>query len=91
MKHLISILALIVLTGCATKPIMPETIKLEELPAELSTSCPDLKKVDQNTEKLSDVITAVADNYSQYHSCRAQVNGLQDWYNKQKTIINKLK
>jgi len=88
MKKII-IISIFFLTGCST--LFPSSIKLEELPASLSTSCPDLKLVDQNTDKLSEVVTTVADNYALYHSCRTKVNGLQEWYTKQKTIINKLK
>lgn len=92
MKKLILFVAILMLAGCVSNPILPpEPIKLENIPAELSNSCPDLQNVDLNTTKLSDVITTVTDNYTLYHSCRAQVDELQKWYKKQQSIINKLK
>lgn len=89
MKYILVILASVFLLGCQTCPITPVPLKLKDLPPELSVSCPDLK-MSPNTDKLSDLITTVTDNYTEYHKCRTEVDGLKDWYNKQQQIINKL-
>ena len=89
MKYIVVLLSCVFLMGCQTCPINPAPIKLKDIPAELAVSCPDLE-LTSDTNKLSDVITTVTDNYTEYHKCRAHVDGLKDWYNKQQQIINKL-
>lgn len=87
MKY-IPVLALVILTGCST--LIPVAPKFPEVPAELNTKCPDLQKTPE-TEKLSDVLNTVVDNYSQYHECQEYVMRWQEWYTKQKKIYEEVK
>ena len=88
MKKFLIILA-IGLTGCATSvPIVPP---FPSVPESLMKACPDLKPVDTETIKLSDVLGAVTDNYHQYYDCKSQVDDWIEWYKTQKGIFNKIK
>ena len=87
MRLLFLIPLVFVLTGCFTTPVKRT---FPDVPPELMQACPDLKLVDQ-TEKLSDVLQVVTNNYSQYHECRIKVETWIEWYNKQKTIFNSVK
>ena len=53
-------------------------------------ACPDLKKTDQ-TEKLSEVLKVVVDNYGQYHECKIKVDTWAEWYKTQKDIFESVK
>lgn len=88
MKKAFLILAL-VLSGCATS--VPVTVKFPDVPKELLKSCPDLKPVDPDTKKLSEVLNVVVDNYGQYYDCKANADDWIEWYNTQKDIFNKVK
>lgn len=87
MKYLL-ILATVLLTACST--VTPVQRKFPEVPAELKGSCPDLKQT-PSTDKLSDVLTVVVDNYGQYHECDTKVDMWIEWYNKQQQIFNSVK
>lgn len=83
MKYLLLIPA-VLLTGCLTTPVKRN---FPEVPQEIMQACPDLKTVEQ-TEKLSDVLKVVTDNYGQYHECRAKVDAWIEWYKTQKHIFD---
>lgn len=86
MKKLILLVPVFLLSGClTTAPVKP---KWPDVPAELLIACPDLAKVDTNTNKLSDVLQVVTDNYSQYYDCKSKVDDWIVWYNGQKDIYN---
>ena len=87
MKIAILLLPLL-LAGCLTVPVVE---KFPEVPAELLVACPDLKLVDPNTTKLSQVIGVVADNYGQYQECQIKVDTWIEWYNHQKKIFDNIK
>jgi hypothetical protein len=61
-----------------------------EVPANLKEACPDLKQTDP-TDKLSDVLKVVVDNYGQYHECRIKSDAWIEWYNSQKQIFDSVK
>lgn len=84
---LIPLLLLLILTGCETVPV---TRNFPEVPAELQKNCKDLQKTPY-TEKLSDVITVVVDNYGQYHECQEYVLRWNEWYTEQKKIFEEVK
>jgi hypothetical protein len=88
MKKTFLILA-VVLSGCATS--VPVTMKFPDVPKELLVSCPDLKTVDPETKKLSEILNVVVDNYAQYYNCKSNVDDWIEWYNTQKDISNKVK
>lgn len=89
MKKLLIISLLSVLTGCATP--VPVAVKFPSVPSELMKSCPDLKTVDTNTTKLSEVLSVVVDNYSQYYDCKSNLDDWIEWYNTQQKIFNSVK
>ena len=88
MKNLLLILPVVFLSGCLmTAPVKRS---FPEVPAELMEVCPDLKQTDDTT-KLSEVIKVVAENYSEYHECKAKVDTWIEWYKTQKTIFESVK
>ena len=89
MKRLLVLVPFLFLLGCdedvPVKPVWPD------IPADLKAACPDLKQVDPNTAKLSQVLDIVVDNYSQYHECQVKADAWLEWYNKQKKINEDIK
>lgn len=86
MKPILILLSILMLSGC--KDDVPIVVKFPEVPEELLVACPDLEKVNPETDKISDVLKIVTDNYMQYHECRAKVNNWAEWYKSQKQIID---
>lgn len=88
MKYLVIPLA-VLLAGCQT--VVPVTAKFPDPVSEdVMKSCPDLQLVKVDTEKLTDLIEIVADNYKEYHACRDKVNDWIKWYKKQKENYEKV-
>ena len=85
---LITLLAVLALAGCSAVPVARH---FPDVPDELKVACPDLQETDPTTTKLSEVITVVTSNYSQYHECRIKVETWIDWYNSQKKIFDSVK
>ena len=77
----------IMLVGCSSVPVER---KFPEVPSELMETCPDLKQT-QPTEKLSEVLKVVVDNYGQYHECRLKADTWIEWYKTQKNIFESVK
>jgi hypothetical protein len=90
MKQLLASLLVLILTGCASSAV-PVSVKFPAVPADLLKSCPDLKLVDQKTDKLSVVLDVVTDNYITYYECRSKIDDWTEWYNSQKAIFDKLR
>ena len=90
MKYLLPVL---LLAGCSGFKSPPTSVSQPwpDVPPTLTQRCPDLKTIDPNTDKLSDVLNAVTDNYSQYYICSGQVEDWIDWYNTQKRIYESTK
>lgn len=86
MKYTLLILPFL-LAGCLATPVKRN---FPEVPPELKIACPDLQKV-KDDAKLSDVISTVSTNYTQYHECRAKVDAWNDWYRNQKDIFESVK
>lgn len=92
MKRLICLLPIFFLSGCITfgKDPVPVKMKWPEVPTELLEACPDLKSIDPNTTKLSDVLEVAVDNYRNYHECRLKLDTWIEWYKTQKRIMDSL-
>ena len=88
MKKLLLLVPVLLLTGCLTTA--PVKRNFPEVPKELMESCPDLKTV-PDTEKLSDVLKVITDNYGQYQECRIKVDTWVEWYKTQKQIFDSVK
>jgi hypothetical protein len=87
MKILVLLIPIIMLAGCLATPVKRN---FPEVPKELMESCPDLKTTEQ-TEKLSEVLKVVVDNYGQYHECKIKVDTWMEWYKIQKQIFDSVK
>jgi len=85
MKYLI-LLAPILLTGCLFKDPVPVKQVWPDVPKELLEACPDLKQMDPDKNKLSDIITVVSENYATYYDCKSKVDDWIVWYKGQKKI-----
>jgi len=90
MKNLLIALAVLSLTGCALFGTTPVKRNFPEVPSELMETCPDLKKTEP-TEKLSEVLKVVVDNYGQYHECKIKVDTWVEWYKTQRDIFESVK
>lgn len=90
MKKLILLISVLLLTACASSAIVPVTLKFPSVPDDLKAACPDLEQIDPDTKKLSQVLTVVGDNYSQYYECKAKVDNWIEWYNSQQQIYDKV-
>lgn len=82
-----TLLVSLLLVGCSATPVKRN---FPDVPAELTTGCQDLKKV-QNGAQLSDVVSTVSTNYSQYHECRNKQDAWNEWYKSQKQIFESVK
>jgi hypothetical protein len=87
MKIKIITLALL-LSACTAVPV---DRKFPSIPTELQQACPDLKTIDTNTTKLSELVNVVVVNYGQYKECQVKVDSWIDWYNNQKQIFESVK
>ena len=88
MKYLI-ISLLLCLSACSTTA--PVVMKFPNVPKEMLETCPDLKQLDENTTKLSDVVKGVVDNYAAYYDCKASTDDWIEWYKTQKKIFESVK
>jgi len=88
MKRILLLIPVLLLSGCLVST--PVKRNFPEVPKELMEACPDLKKTDQ-TEKLSEVLKVVVDNYGQYHECKIKVDTWAEWYKTQKDIFESVK
>lgn len=89
-RILASLIVLLILSGCANNTAVPIAMKFPAVPTDLMKPCPDLNLVDPKTDKLSDVLTVVTDNYMTYYQCKSNVDDWIEWYNTQKTIFDKV-
>ena len=87
MKYAIIALT-ILLSACTTVPV---DRKFPSIPTELQQVCPDLKTINTETTKLSEVVDIVVTNYGQYKECQVKVDSWIDWYNAQKQIFESVK
>ncbi len=88
MKRLLILLTVLVLSGCVDVPVARH---FPEVPAELLVACPDLKLIEPDTTKLSEVVSIVAENYGQYNECKIKVDTWIEWYKAQKDIFDSVK
>lgn len=88
MKLLLVLPIVVLLSGCLIST--PVKRNFPAVPNELMEACPDLKKTEP-TEKLSEVLKVVVDNYGQYHECKIKVDTWVEWYKTQKDIFESVK
>lgn len=90
MKRLLILLTVMALAGCKDDGSQ-QIPKFPDAPEELMTACPDLKNINPDTDKISDVLAIVTDNYAKYHECRLKVDAWIDWHKTQQKIMNEVK
>jgi len=88
MKYLLTLTFVFLLTGCLSTPVKRN---FPEAPKELLELCPNLKEVQQGTDKLSEVLRVVSENYGQYHECQFKNELWNDWYKIQKQNFDSVK
>jgi len=92
MKRLLTLLFPLLLLAACNDNGVPVVVKFPDVPQDLVTACPDLAKLDPNkTVELSQVISGVTANYSQYYECKVKVDNWIEWYNSQKKIFDSIK
>jgi hypothetical protein len=82
MKYII-LISLLFLTGCISTPVKhafptPPPIIIER--------CPDLNKIAEDEEKLTEFLKTVTSNYMLYHECAAKHDLLVRWIDEQTKI-----
>lgn len=80
MKYLLPIL---LLTGCCT--VVP--MKFPVVPDLMLEPCPKLEQA-VKSDKPSDALITIVNNYTKYHECSNQNDTWIYWYNQQKEIHN---
>ena len=88
MKSYITLLLLILLTGCSTT--VPVVAKFPEVPNVLMAKCPNLQELSTDA-KLSDVAKTITINYSSYYECAVKMDAWIEWYSVQKIIYEGIK
>lgn len=88
MRKFLVLVPILMLAACSTTT--PVKRNFPDVPTEQLESCPNLKQTEQ-TDKLSDVLKIVVDNYGQYHECQIKADAWIEWYKKQKDIFNNVK
>lgn len=83
------LLILLLLSGCST--LVPVAPKWPDVPTEVSNECPMLKQLPADTNKLSDVVSNVTENYSTYYECQAKHEAWMIWYKEQRRIYEEVK
>ena len=86
MKALILIFVMLSLSGCVT----PVKRNFPDVPDMLKEKCSELLDV-KKTDKLSDVLLTVTQNYGQYNECSIKLDSWIQWYNDQKKIFDSVK
>jgi hypothetical protein len=81
MKYFIIVLALL-LAGCVT-PVKHSFPKPPELIIE---NCPDLNRIAEDEQKLSEFLKVVTKNYALYHECATKHDLLVKWISEQRNI-----
>lgn len=76
-----ALLISLLLMGCNTMP--PQYPKWPDAPK--VGNCPELDQAIPS-EKLSDLLITVTNNYGKYHECTARVHAWSEWYSEQQRI-----
>jgi hypothetical protein len=89
MKSLIIVGLVIFLSGCVAT--VPVSRNFPDIPPSLQAGCENLELVPAGTDKLSEVLVVVTNNYSKYHECQIKVETWQEWYKTQKEIFDSVR
>jgi hypothetical protein len=89
MKIITFLLLSVLLCACSTTQPVPVKQTWPDVSKDLLQPCPDLKLIQIETPKLSDILDNVTDNYSIYYDCKSKIDDWIIWYNGQKEIFNR--
>jgi hypothetical protein len=89
MKSFAAICTAFLLTGCIAT--IPVSRNFPDIPPSLQAGCENLELVPEGTDKLSEVLVVVTNNYSKYHECQIKVETWQEWYKTQKEIFDSVR
>lgn len=78
---------ILVLSGCSAT--VPVSQTFPDVSPSLTEKCQDLMKIEGENVAITELLKTVIQNYSLYHQCSNKVEGLNEWYTKQKEIFNK--
>lgn len=84
MKILTILFSLMILSGCST--VTPVKQKFPDAPDTIMTKCPQLNKLDENSN-LSQITKTITENYTLYHECSVKNDAWIEWYKNQKKIF----
>lgn len=85
---LAAVVLVLFISGCST--FLPVERNFPDPVPELTKKCPDLKKVDESTTSIIDLLKVVVENYKLYYACANKVEGWQEWYKEQKQIFEQV-
>jgi hypothetical protein len=88
MKAILAIIAVSALTACTA--VTPVKRNFPAVPASINKPCEELKAVEK-TDKLSEVLVTVTDNYSRSLECQIKVDSWIEWYTQQKKVFESVK
>lgn len=83
MTKLATLFISLFLSACSVVPVKRT---FPAAPDVITEPCPQLVQL-KNDAQLSDIISAVIDNYALYHECQLKVDSWNEWYKTQKQIF----
>lgn len=84
--RLLILTSTVLLSGClASAPKFPAPASEEVMQA-----CPQLKLAKTDSDKLTDLMDTIADNYKEYYECKDKLDTWIKWYKKQKENYDKV-
>jgi hypothetical protein len=82
MKYL-AIASVFLLTGCMTVPVKHA---YPTPPTVLTEKCPELNRIPEDEDRISEFLKVVTKNYTLYYECAAKQELLVKWLTEQKAI-----
>jgi hypothetical protein len=76
------------ITGCSTT--VPVIAKFPSAPELLLEKCPQLQTIDGEKVSIIDYTKTVTINYTTYYECAVKNDNWIEWYQKQKSIFEKV-
>lgn len=84
--RLLVLASTLLLSGClVSAPKFPNPAS-----ADVMESCPQLKLAKTDSDKLTDLMDTIADNYKEYYNCKDKVDTWIKWYKQQKENYEKV-